>query len=61
MTTTTKMATATNSSPGVKTQATHQRGITAAGLLSASQQLASRPLLRGPPRCPTTCWVGRGG
>jgi hypothetical protein len=33
MATTTKMPAATNSSPGVKTQATHQRGISAAGLL----------------------------
>ena len=33
MATTTKMPAATNSSPGVKTQATHQRGIPAAGLL----------------------------
>jgi hypothetical protein len=33
MATTTKMPAATNSSPGVKTQATHQRGIPAARLL----------------------------
>jgi hypothetical protein len=36
--TTTKMATATNSSPGVRTPATHQRGIPAARLVTVVER-----------------------